>query len=250
MIDTLRIILSLALSTAVCLLMFAGLATLRRSAVQNATSTALTIRRLEKPPERTSPEKKIIEPQKPPPKPVIERVNRASEEPKKTTVAPRPRHLPNARRVQTAPMPRILPTLSLNLSGGDGLGFDFLLPPGDAAPPQPEDTGSDRSADSTDRNRLFRVDEVDRQPVRSRYVQPRYPRTARRRGISGTVTIEFSVDSEGNVKDAQVVSNDAHETLADAAIEAVRQWRFRPAVRDGKPVAVRLRQPVRFTLDD
>lgn len=248
MISATRIVFSLVMSAVICFLMFAGLATLRRSAVQNAATTALTIRRLERPPERTVPEKKIVEPEKPP-KPVVERVSRASDEPKKSTPAPRPRQQSEARRVQTSPMPRILPTLSLNLSDGGGIGFDILLPPGDSAPPQPDDSASNRASQSLDHNRLFRIDEVDRQPVRSRYVQPRYPRTARRRGISGTVTIEFTVDAEGIVKDAQLSSNDGDESLADAALEAVRQWRFRPAVRDGKSVAVRLKQPVRFTLD-
>ena len=145
---------------------------------------------------------------------------------------------------------RILPPLSIHLSDGGGIGFDFLLPPGETIAPDADALTDDRTSRTDPRQRLFRVDEVTRQPVRTRYVQPSYPRAARRRGIDGTVAVEFTIDAEGMVRDAVVASDGGQPTLADAALEAVRLWRFRPALREGQAVAVRLRQPIRFTLDD
>jgi TonB family protein len=58
-------------------------------------------------------------------------------------------------------------------------------------------------------------------------VQPNYPELARRMNITGTVKVEVVVAPNGTVKEAKVVGG--HPVLADAALEAVRKWRFEPA---------------------
>lgn len=58
-------------------------------------------------------------------------------------------------------------------------------------------------------------------------VQPSYPELARKMNITGTVKVEVVVSPNGTVKDARVVGG--HPVLANAAIDAVKKWRFEPA---------------------
>lgn len=75
---------------------------------------------------------------------------------------------------------------------------------------------------------------------------PAYPDEARRAGIEGTVTVQALVDREGVVRDARVVRG--IPPLDEAALRAVRQWRFRPAKSNGRPIAVWVAVPIRFSL--
>ncbi len=63
-------------------------------------------------------------------------------------------------------------------------------------------------------------------------VPPKYPVEARPEGAEGTVVLKEVVDENGNVESVRLVEGNA--TLATAAIKAVKQWRYRPYVRDGK----------------
>ncbi len=77
-------------------------------------------------------------------------------------------------------------------------------------------------------------------------VAPAYPTVAREKGISGTVMVQALVGSDGGVHDTRVVKR---IPLLDAAAEAsVRQWRFKPARANGRPVSVWVAIPVQFTL--
>ena len=58
-------------------------------------------------------------------------------------------------------------------------------------------------------------------------VQPLYPDLARKMNITGTVKVEVVVAPNGSVKEAKVVGG--HPVLANAALDAVRKWRFEPA---------------------
>jgi TonB family protein len=58
-------------------------------------------------------------------------------------------------------------------------------------------------------------------------VQPSYPELARKMNITGTVKVEVVVSPNGMVKDARVVGG--HPVLANAALDAVKKWRFEPA---------------------
>lgn len=62
--------------------------------------------------------------------------------------------------------------------------------------------------------------------VRTR-VAPQYPDLARRMSLTGVVKIEVVVSSDGTVKEARVAGG--HPVLANAALEAVRKWKFEPA---------------------
>src|ERR1035438_4717116 len=61
---------------------------------------------------------------------------------------------------------------------------------------------------------------------------PKYPVEARSEGAEGTVVLKAVVDENGKVEGLRLVEGNA--TLATAAIQAVKQWRYRPYVRDGK----------------
>jgi TonB family protein len=58
-------------------------------------------------------------------------------------------------------------------------------------------------------------------------VQPSYPDLARKMNITGTVKVEVVVAPNGTVKEARVIGG--HPVLANAALEAVKKWRFEPA---------------------
>ena len=66
-------------------------------------------------------------------------------------------------------------------------------------------------------------------------VAPRYPEAARRANVAGMVIIEVVIDERGNLVDARVLKPLPHG-LAEAALDAVRQWTFEPGTLDGVPV--------------
>jgi protein TonB len=66
-------------------------------------------------------------------------------------------------------------------------------------------------------------------------------------GKEGRVLLRLTIDEKGKLLSAEVME-DAGYGFADAALEAVRQSRFRPAIRDGKAVKSRALLPVRFVL--
>ena len=85
-----------------------------------------------------------------------------------------------------------------------------------------------------------------RAPQLLREVKPAYPSLARAARIQGTVKIEAILSADGTVRDARVVSG--HPLLLAAALDAVRQWLYRPTVLNDVPVEVKLAIDVNFTL--
>jgi TonB family protein len=79
-----------------------------------------------------------------------------------------------------------------------------------------------------------------------RQVKPIYPDLARRNGIEGDVVLKFTVTKSGAVKDVKVVKGD--RTLAPAAVQAVRQWRYRPFLLDGQLVDAESQATIKFTV--
>jgi len=67
-------------------------------------------------------------------------------------------------------------------------------------------------------------------------VVPEYPDLARRARVSGSVILEVNVDEEGNVYEVKVLSG--HTLLQEAAVRAVRQWKYSPTLLNGEPVPV------------
>jgi TonB family protein len=79
--------------------------------------------------------------------------------------------------------------------------------------------------------------------------QPQYPPEAKQAGTEGVVVLRTTIDERGVVVDVQVLRG-APDGLTEAAVEAVRQWRFEPALLDGKPVSVFYNLTINFRLPD
>jgi protein TonB len=77
-------------------------------------------------------------------------------------------------------------------------------------------------------------------------VNPIYPDLAREAGVDGTVNVQALVGKDGRVRDVRVVKS--IPMLDEAAKTAVRQWVFKPALSNNKPVAVWVGVPVKFSL--
>ncbi len=77
---------------------------------------------------------------------------------------------------------------------------------------------------------------------------PKYPSLSRRQGEEGLVLLLVEVLPSGAVGDITVLQDAGFRRLAEAAIDAARQGRFKPATRDGYPVRATVRIPFRFVL--
>ncbi len=77
-------------------------------------------------------------------------------------------------------------------------------------------------------------------------VKPLYPALARQARVQGAVILRAIVGKNGSIENLQLVSG--HPMLATAAIEAVRQWRYRPYTLNGEPVEVETEITVNFVL--
>ncbi len=77
-------------------------------------------------------------------------------------------------------------------------------------------------------------------------VAPEYPPDARAAGVQGTVVLQANIDKEGNVSNLLLVSGDP--MLAPAAIDAVKQWKYKPYLLNGEAVEVETTIQVNFVL--
>jgi len=75
--------------------------------------------------------------------------------------------------------------------------------------------------------------------------RPEYPEVARRARRGGTVILLATIDQEGLVTDLEILRGEPLG-LTEAALAAVRQWRFRPATLEDRPVSVYYHLTVRF----
>lgn len=78
-------------------------------------------------------------------------------------------------------------------------------------------------------------------------IQPHYPEVARREYLQGTVKLHAIIGKDGTIQRLQVLKG--YCSLAEASLEAVRQWRYRPTLFNGQPVEVDTTIDVIFTLN-
>jgi protein TonB len=102
-------------------------------------------------------------------------------------------------------------------------------------PPKPRPTGPVRVGGNVQAARI-----VNR-------VQPVYPPLARQTRISGTVRLHAIISKDGTIKELEVTSG--HPLLQQAALDAVRQWRYQPTLLNGEPVEVDTTIDVIFSLN-
>jgi TonB family protein len=87
--------------------------------------------------------------------------------------------------------------------------------------------------------------ELDRIPTPLIAIAPQYPVELANKGVKGKVTVDFYIDEMGMARMPSVSSHDNSELTA-LSIEALRQWKFEPPSRNGKPVLVRATQVFSF----
>jgi len=78
---------------------------------------------------------------------------------------------------------------------------------------------------------------------------PAYPREARSKGWTGRVSVRVLISELGTVQNIEITASSGYASLDDAALKALRQWRFHPGYRDGHAVAAWVIVPVLFKLD-
>jgi protein TonB len=88
----------------------------------------------------------------------------------------------------------------------------------------------------------------DEPPVLIKFVNPRYPDLARQAGIEGTVLLNVLVGDDGKVIQVGVIQSDVTPAMEKAAIEAAKQFMFKPAKQRTVPVKARVAIPIRFKL--
>lgn len=77
---------------------------------------------------------------------------------------------------------------------------------------------------------------------------PNYPLDAKRKNIQGKVLVQVTVKSDGSAKEVIIARSSGYKSLDEAAIEAVRQWRFIPARKGSQSVQANVIVPVEFKI--
>jgi len=90
---------------------------------------------------------------------------------------------------------------------------------------------------------------ADREAVRTKFVRAAYPENLSKTQQQGNVLLVGRIDARGRITDLHAVAT-SHRDFVTPAIEAVRQWEFKPAIRDGKPIEVFANVGVRFRISD
>jgi TonB family protein len=95
---------------------------------------------------------------------------------------------------------------------------------------------------------LFHLTErADKPPELIKSVMPSYPERMRQYSLRAEVTVRFVVDINGNV-DNPVISQSTNPAFNENALLAIKQWKFKPALRRGHPVNVSMLAPLKFQM--
>jgi TonB family protein len=105
-----------------------------------------------------------------------------------------------------------------------------------APPPEPHPAAPARESTSEERTAA---------PVLLYQIRPHYPEFAIQHHVQGAVHVKIAIDVGGRVQQAEVL--DGSPVLRQAALDAVRQWVYKPALLDGKPVPFDLKATVNFS---
>ena len=111
-------------------------------------------------------------------------------------------------------------------------------------PPRPRRVEKTEAASSSQNGAI-----TPSQPDTERNAPPLYPEAARQRGIEGTAFLLVRVGRDGRAKAVTVSRGSGSLLLDEAALAAVRRWRFRPASLGAVPVESLVEVPIRFRLD-
>jgi TonB family protein len=151
--------------------------------------------------------------------------------------------------------PAVLPPLRIEVVAGDrnqpvragSPSVKVDMQPGNLIPSaaaSPTETASSTSV--TNAGERVQMSADSRQALAGRAVRPEYPLLARQMKVQGEVPLMASIATDGHVQGLQVLGGPA--ILADAAQEAVKQWRFKPRFQDGQAVETQIPISVVFTI--
>ena len=117
--------------------------------------------------------------------------------------------------------------------------------------PSQESTGDTSSASDMTGMVLPEGQSLKHPPHPLKRVSPRYPERCRRLNIEGFVVLRFTIDAHGIVTEPSVHQSTPPEVFDNAALRAIRQWRFEPGRDDtGKPIPCRLQLRIDFKMED
>lgn len=162
---------------------------------------------------------------------LIERHEPPAEAPK------RPARMMPKRPDRPEPLPQIVAAVPVSAPS------DFVAPPMAMAAPEP---APPPAATPVPPQRVTLPELAVACPERS---APVYPPFARRLGEQGEVVVRVFLDERGRVTDAVVNKSSGSSRLDEAAMQAVRRWQCRPAMRDGQAVPAVALQPFNFVLE-
>ncbi len=114
--------------------------------------------------------------------------------------------------------------------------------------PLTEDSKAAASRSTPPADTIYTVGGSVSEPVELSRVRPVYPPEARAKRLTGVVKLNAVIDESGAVSSVEPIQS-PNTTLTAAAMEAVGQWTYKAAMKDGKPVKVRLSVTVTFALD-
>jgi periplasmic protein TonB len=173
-------------------------------------------------------------------------------------VPPPPSFAPSVRRstpstvVSPDIVPVVAPAAIAAKTTPPGPQFDVPIgPPGGAPPGVGDVIGLTPSIPAPlpdpPRPTTVRVAQLPEPPRKIVDARPAYPDIARRARVEGTVILESVLDTSGNVTELRVVRS--VPLLDQAALDAVRQWKYTPTIYGGRPVSVLMTITIRFTLN-
>jgi TonB family protein len=102
-------------------------------------------------------------------------------------------------------------------------------------------------ADKPATNRIYKIGGDVTPPTLLNKVEPQYTKKAAKNKIQGMAVLSVVINADGQPQDIRVIRK-LDPGLDQKAIEAVRQWTFEPATRNGQPVAVQATVEVNFQL--
>jgi len=176
-------------------------------------------------------------------------------EPEKPKELPRPDFQPRQMEY-SPPSPPELPELKIDMPNIDVGRIEISKPkePKPVAQPSPKQTPEPQKVEpktrpepATQKTR-FSLGQVDSHPRLVHKVNPTYPFRAKRRGVEGKVIVRFLVDKQGRVSECSVVQAEPEGVFEESALKAVTKWRFKPGMKDKKPVSTWVQVPIRFEL--
>jgi len=174
-----------------------------------------------------------------PPPPAYVRAPSASPSPSPSTSSPAPINAPKTIEPESPASPPSLASPD-GIEGGlpPGVGIEGGVGPPVAPPAPPPDPPKVQGP--------VRVAMLPESPRKTVDVHPIYPEVARTARVEGTVILEAVLDTNGRVTQLRVLRS--VPLLDQAALDAVRQWRYTPSTYGGRPVSVLMTITVRFTL--